>query len=256
VFVEFSKEFLVPGSTWFLTLVATFCTLALFGSPAWRSRARIILVTVLAWYWVAALPVTADALRSIALSRINRLRDAALDGPADAIVVLGNGSVAYRSPSGSVDVPLPQTASNILEALDQHRKRPTVPMIASGGPTGRVPEAHLIRDALIANGVSGDLVLVEDGSTNTREQAAGVSRLMKSKGMSVCWLVTSSTHMPRAMGAFRAEGIETIPEPAAPPCSAEAPGWLRYLPSSDARFESRDAVYELAASLYYWTRAR
>jgi uncharacterized SAM-binding protein YcdF (DUF218 family) len=255
VFVEFTKEFLVPGSTWFLTLAATFCTLALFGSPTWRSRARIILVLVLAWYWMAALPVTADALRSIALSRANRLRDAALDRAADAIVVLGNGSIAYHSPNGSVDMPLPQTASNILEALDQHRKRPAVPMIASGGAIHSVPEAHLIRDALIANGVSGDLVFVEDESTNTREQAAGVSRLMKSKGMSVCWLVTSSTHMPRAMSAFRAEGIGTIPEPAAPPGSAQATGWLRYLPSSDARSVSSDAIYEMAASSYYWFRS-
>jgi uncharacterized SAM-binding protein YcdF (DUF218 family) len=256
VFVEFAKEFLVPGSTWFLTLAGTCCTLALFGSPTWRSRARIILVLVLGWYWVAALPVTADALRAVALSRANRLRDAeALGRTADAIVVLGNGSIAYRSLAGSVEMPLPQTASNILEALDQHRQRPAMPIIASGGAERGVPEAHLIRDALIANGVPGDLVLMEDRSTNTREQAAGVSRLMKAKGMSACWLVTSPTHMPRAMSALHAEGIQTIPEPALPLGSADVKGWLRYLPSSDARSDSRDAVYEMAASLYYWLRS-
>jgi uncharacterized SAM-binding protein YcdF (DUF218 family) len=276
MFLDFAKEFLVPGSFWFLTLAATFCTIALFGPPAWRSRGRAILAIVLAWYWVTSLPITADILRALSLSRVDHLRDASMTRSADVIVVLGNGTLAYHTSVGGIVVPLPQTASNILEGVEQHRQHPTIPIIASGGgassgfPARAGPgwsgagdvhsdsEASAIKEALTANGVPSDLISLEDQSTNTREQAADVSRLMKAKGMSVCWLVTAATHMPRAMTAFRAQGIQTIPEPAGPPTSGplQPQGWLRYLPSSDARSDSRDAIYEVAASIYYWMGGR
>jgi uncharacterized SAM-binding protein YcdF (DUF218 family) len=61
--------------------------------------------------------------------------------------------------------------------------------------------------------------------------------------------------MSRAVAVFRRAGIVVSPAPAATEArNAEANGSSRWLPISEARAASGDAVYELIASVYYRLR--
>ena len=74
-----------------------------------------------------------------------------------------------------------------------------------------VPEAEAMRDLLVEWGVPAEHVLTETASWNTRENAWNAAALIRAHGWTRVLLVTSATHMRRAVDAFRAAGIEVIP---------------------------------------------
>jgi uncharacterized SAM-binding protein YcdF (DUF218 family) len=94
-------------------------------------------------------------------------------------------------------------------------------------------------------------IVEESGSKTTREQAKLVPAVLRAHGVGRFVLVTSPTHMRRALALFRAEGLDPAPSVSlirsenAPPVS-----WA--LPSDEALRQSNEAVYEYAAWAYYW----
>ena len=77
-----------------------------------------------------------------------------------------------------------------------------------GGPS----EAEVMRDLALAAGVAagapeGRLVL-ETESRSTLENARCSARIMRARGWTKALVVTDAVHLPRALMAFRALGIE------------------------------------------------
>ncbi|HET9833597.1 MAG TPA: YdcF family protein, partial [Vicinamibacterales bacterium] len=198
-FVEFIKEFLIPGSTWFFLIVATVSVLLLFGSEGKRRIARVLLATLVVVYWVISVPVIAHALQS-ARGRPSEPTSTLPPQPLP-IIVLGNGIEGYAALGGRIETPGGRTAMNTLFALDRFRSYPDSMVIASGGidPAvhGGYPEGAVIRDALIRNNVPPDHIIVEGGSRTTREQAVESTRILKQLGASTCIVVTSPQQMAR-----------------------------------------------------------
>ncbi len=257
--VEFIKEFLIPGSTWFLLIAATASALLLFGAERKRRIARVCLVCLVALYWFISVPVVAHGLQSVQRGRTSS-QSALPDRPLP-IVVLGNGLGGYGALGGWIEVPGGRTAMNTLFALARYRAFPTSKVIASGGvqPPSRdgYAEGAVIRDALVRNHVPADQILVEDGSTTTHEQAVGSARILKGLGATTCIVVTSPQQMGRAIDLFAHEGITALPlyVTSLPWTIGEgAPWWDWLIPSTAARAVSRDVIYELFAWPYYRVR--
>jgi uncharacterized SAM-binding protein YcdF (DUF218 family) len=259
IVVEFIKEFLIPGSTWFLILAATACALLLFGSNRSRSAGRTMLVGLVVLYWVMSLPAVARGLQT---AQVGRAVDPPNVLPADPlpIVVLGNGLGGYSALGGRIDLPLGQTAMNTLFALDRFRRQPASTIIASGGvhhADGGYSEAGIIRDALIHNGVPADHIIAEDTSGTTREQAMASAKILKELGATRCIVVTTPQQMGRAIDLFAREGITVVPLRAGSllwTIGEAEPWWHWLIPSTVARAVSRDVVYELIAWPYYRMR--
>ena len=57
--VDFIKEFLIPGSAWFLVIAATVCAVLLSGSPRKRSIGLRLLIGLVTLYWVMSVPAVA-----------------------------------------------------------------------------------------------------------------------------------------------------------------------------------------------------
>jgi uncharacterized SAM-binding protein YcdF (DUF218 family) len=258
--VEFIKEFLVPGSAWFLIVAASVCSVMLYGSSRLRGIGRGLLAGLVAAYWLMSLPAVADALQRTkepsASTAAERLPSAAVP-----IVILGNGLGGYSALGGRIEVPLGQTAMNILFGLNRFRAYPTSIVIASGGPqpgaADGAPEAEVIAAALRRNGVPADRILLEPGSATTREQALATARMLGARREHVCIVVTAPQQMARAVDLFRHEGIDAVPLPAGAIMwspTAVAHWWLWLVPSTQARAVSRDVVYELMAWPYYRLR--
>lgn len=257
--VEVIKEFLIPGSAWFLIIAATVCGLLLFGSSRKRAAGRTLLVSLVVLYWVMSVPAVARALQT---AQFGRLSDPPSALPPDPlpIVVLGNGLGGYSALGGRIEVPLGQTAMNTLFALDRFRRQPASVLIASGGVNtsedGGYPEGAIIRDALIRNHVPADHVLVEDESGTTREQAINSARILKRLGAPTCIVVTTPQQMGRAIDLFAREGIKVLPLQAGSMLwtIGDVTWWHWLIPSTAARAVSRDVVYELMAWPYYRMR--
>ena len=252
--IEFIKEFLVPGSAWFLVIAASVCALLLYASPRLRRIGRPLLAVLVAWYWVMSLPVVATALQKVKGPPRTGAAATSLPQRPLPIVVLGNGLGGYSALGGRIEVPLAQTAMNILFAVNRYRQYPESILIASGGTQpgadGGAPEADIIAAALRRNGVPPDHILLETASATTREQAIGTARLLASRGEPTCIVVTAPQQMSRAVDLFQHENITALPLPAGAIMwspTAVAHWWLWVVPSTQARAVSRDVVYEVMA---------
>ncbi len=256
--VEFIKEFLVPGSAWFLIIAASICGVLLFGSDRKRAMGRRLLVSLVVLYWVMSVPAVARGLQSARFGRTSDPRSSLPQEPLP-IVVLGNGLGGYSALGGRIDLPLGQTAMNILFALDRFRRQPASMLIASGGvqAEGGYSEGAIIRDALVRNHVPADHIIVEDNSGTTREQAMESAKILRRLGATTCIVVTTPQQMGRAIDLFAREGIKVLPLQAGSllwGIDTSEPWWRWLIPSTVARAVSRDVIYELMAWPYYRLR--
>jgi uncharacterized SAM-binding protein YcdF (DUF218 family) len=137
-------------------------------------------------------------------------------GAPDGIVVLGGAISPDISVARGV-VALNGSAERITVTAELAHRYPNARIIFTGGngsldPTVP-PEAPLAVKEFMALGVAHDRITAEEQSRNTIENAV-FSRLLANPQPGERWLlVTSASHMPRAIAAFRAAGfaVEAYP---------------------------------------------
>jgi len=137
-------------------------------------------------------------------------------GGVDGILVLG----------GAVDPLL--TADHGMPALTDAGERmttfvalarhyPGARLVFSGGLSarrpGRTTESSSARQLFNDLGLDDSRVVYEDRSRNTFENAVFTYRVAAPRPTETWLLVTSASHMPRAMGVFRKVGWDMVPVP-------------------------------------------
>jgi len=84
-------------------------------------------------------------------------------------------------------------------------------ILISGG-TGKLinpelSEARALKDVFVYMGIPDKDLYIEGDSRNTHESAVAVKKFLKDEDYTQCLLITSSTHIPRALGCFKKEGM-------------------------------------------------
>jgi uncharacterized SAM-binding protein YcdF (DUF218 family) len=122
---------------------------------------------------------------------------------ADAIVVLG-----CRGPAA---------LQRRLEIGIRLFERGAAPLLVlSGGGSGPVPEAELMRQAAIAHGVPPTALLTDILSRDTFENARETARLLSARGLGSVLLVSDRVHLPRAALLFHLAGLRVAGRAAVP----------------------------------------
>lgn len=163
------------------------------------------------------------------------------------VVVLGSGHTS--------DPALPLTSqlggaalSRIVEAVVILRQLPDAGLIVMGGRIyDPLPHAEILRSMAVALGVGSDRIIADPGPMSTREEVAAVRKIVDSNPFV---LVTSASHMPRAVHMFRAAGMNPIP---APTSHARAPIGFSLdslFPSTSHIGEAEIIEYELLGSVW------
>lgn len=142
---------------------------------------------------------------------------------ADAIVVLGGGTVTKSPPRQTVE--LNGAADRIIYAAQLYRDG-TAPYVVLGGSyigwrDGEVrtedgiasPASEMAEMMSGILGIPEEALLTQDRSLNTYEEAVEDAKLLKEKGLNRILLVSSATHMRRAVPLFEKQGLEVIPAP-------------------------------------------
>lgn len=167
--------------------------------------------------------------------------------------MLGGGTNVRIASGLGVD-DLGVSALRVIETARVYHLLGNPLVIVSGGNTQRVepsrPESLAYRAAAIQLGVPADRIVVEDRSMNTRDQALLLKPMLAAHGVSRFVLVTSPTHIGRALAAFRAVGLDPVPSAAALR-SEQGPSQWSLLPDSESLLISDNALYDAAASVYY-----
>lgn len=225
----------------FLGLVL--CGLVLLRIGWRRAGLRVVvggvLLLVLASWW----PV-AEGLLAPLENRYPPVTDlAALDG-VTAVVVLGGG---WRpKPGWPISSQLNESSAiRLFEGVRLLRALPEARLIVSGGTrrTDRPPVAQGYAQAARELGAPAARIAILDTPVDTAQEAYAVRAALGTGQRFV--LVTSASHMPRAVRHFQRVGLDPIPAPTQHLTGRLKREWLEFwIPSADHLRKTERAVYE------------
>jgi uncharacterized SAM-binding protein YcdF (DUF218 family) len=126
------------------------------------------------------------------------------------IVVLGGGHSIDRHLPANTEL-TESTLARLVEALRLKKQLPATKLILSGG-FGRdgITHAQLLADTAVELGFSRDDLVLEQRTFDTADEARFISALV---GTDPFILVSSASHLPRAVALFRKQGRDPIPSP-------------------------------------------
>lgn len=166
----------------------------------------------------------------------------------DYIVVLGCGHIndANRPITGQL---APCSLYRTTEGMRLLQNHPSATLIFSGyGDIQPKSNAETNKEFAVALGVPETKIITEPRAKDTQEEAMYLKPLLQGKSFA---LVTSASHMPRALTFFRHEGLEPIPAPTGhlhrDVSSLPARAWL---PGTDSLQLSGVATYEFLGSAW------
>ncbi|HKT11270.1 MAG TPA: ElyC/SanA/YdcF family protein [Terriglobia bacterium] len=159
-------------------------------------------------------------------------------GGSTYVVVLG---VAY-SPDPRIDMASHISVDGVarlVEGMILCRKVQSCRLILSGGP----PAAAQTMDQIaLSTGIQQHDITLEENSHNTEEEARYIKPIV---GATPFLLVTSASHMPRAMGLFRKLGMNPIAAPTDFLAKTGGPfSPDEYYPGANGLLEAERAFYE------------
>lgn len=135
---------------------------------------------------------------------------------ADVIVVLGGGTESHETPRSMVEIS--GAGDRILYAAKLfHEGRAEKILFGgayitelSGEKTSIASEMASVAEML---NVPADAILLQETSLNTVEEAAADAKILEELGVNRIILVTSATHMFRAVKLFEKQGLTVLPAP-------------------------------------------
>jgi uncharacterized SAM-binding protein YcdF (DUF218 family) len=159
-------------------------------------------------------------------------------GNSTYVVVLGSGY--STDPRVDLESHLSEDAMvRLVKGIQLCRQVESCKLILSGGP----PAApHVMRDVALSLGIPLQEIILEEKSRDTEQEARFIKPMV---GTSPFLLVTSASHMPRAMGLFRKLGMQPIADPTdyiAKRGGAAVPDGI--CPGSFGLYEAERTVYE------------
>lgn len=151
---------------------------------------------------------------------------------ADAIVILG-GYTDAADFEGVVE--LGDSVDRLFHGMRLYRagKAPRV-MLVGGAARGHLPEAQVMAGLLAEFNISRDVMLLEDKSRNTRQNALNAVAIMQKNGIKKILLSTSAFHMHRAQAVFEKLGVEVVPAATDYQVLEHDPSILDWLPNADS----------------------
>jgi uncharacterized SAM-binding protein YcdF (DUF218 family) len=255
---EIFKTFLVPGSATFFVFGLLIGTILLFSGRRLAPWGRRLLLSLAILGYLLSTPLIASSLVQLLSLGYEPLNTEETKSNIDAVVILGGGGSTYRMGSHQLNMLSTPTSLRLLEGIRLYKELSPEWVIVSGGTNDRagvsVPESETMAYHLSAMGVPGERILIEDDSSNTRDQALNIPPILISHDVEQYVLVTSPTHMRRADLSFRA--VSSLHLTSIAPLSTDTKpelGWSP-LPSAEALDTSQDVFRELVGLMYYLFR--
>ena len=180
-------------------IMAVCAAVAALSLTRWWRIGLVLLGSALIALWIAATPVFANWLNLRLESELPAVSVETLP-QSDVVILLGGATPDLDDPG-----------NRIMHALRVYRAGKAPIIIISGG--NQLFPDETIADHLVVLGLPRSAVIVDMKSRNTRENAVNTAAIFKAHGWRGGILVTSSTHMPRALAAFQKAGLSVAPAP-------------------------------------------
>ena len=220
---------------------------------AWWRRKRWPVFAAAILLYLASLHFVGDGLLRQLESQYAAVPLAAVQ-PADAIVVL---SGIFGPPVEEGILPNVSGSVERLEGGIRLFQQGSGQWLVFTG--GRIPwdprrtlEGERLRAEAIRRGVPAAKILVSREVGDTADEAQAIAELARERGWKRITLVTSASHMPRAMRLFRWAGVPVLPFPVDYQIDVNGPlTLLDFLPSALALARTEIALRECYGIAFY-----
>lgn len=209
-----------------------------------RRIAYALAIAAAAIVYLGSTALVGNALSGSLEHRIPPLDSSRSFAGVSYVVVLGSG----YAPMDHVPVTAALDEDGLVrltEAIRICRQLSKVRLVVSGGALAPgVPSANGYAELARDLGIDAQDIDVLDKPLDTEEEAQAIRQLI---GASRFVLVTTATHMPRAVRLMHMAGLDPIPAPTGqiagiPP----TPGWRQLMPTSSAMRKTERALHEYA----------
>jgi uncharacterized SAM-binding protein YcdF (DUF218 family) len=171
--------------------------------------------------------------------------------PVKFVVVLGGGHDSDRALPVSSQLG-DESLKRLVEGIRVYRANPGSKLILSGGHwLDPVPHATLLSEAAADLGIRATDIVLESESRDTEDEARLLAPML---GTNRFVLLTSASHLPRAMALFEKEGLKPEPAPAGHLVKASHRGPDSYFPGSKGLRRAETAFYEYMGAA--WVKLR
>jgi uncharacterized SAM-binding protein YcdF (DUF218 family) len=169
--------------------------------------------------------------------------------PPYGIIVLGG---AINGPTNQArGQAVGDEEQRVVQAAILAKRYPEAKVVFTGGTGTQSTEATEAKKLLVELGVDPGRIVLEGHSRNTVENARFTAAIVHPEPSEPWLIVTSASHMPRAMGVFRKVGFDAI----AYPVAYRTPWQWDFDPARNLRiFEI--AMREWIGLLAYWATGR
>jgi uncharacterized SAM-binding protein YcdF (DUF218 family) len=254
---KFVKYGLYP-LTWVVLLLGVATVLALFPFSPRRLRwVRQLLMSSLLFLVTLSSPLIATPLIGLLESWYHPPQLAPTDR-FDAIVVLAGG-VDEKGSLRPTTEPSSLSRNRTTCGVNLYQQGYAPTLVLTGGDSrifGMGPiEAVEMRRWAVRLGVPESATKIDTEARNTYENATGTKRLL---GPASILLVSSASHLPRAVPVFTKQGFRVTPAPCEyvsqnlPQESWDDIDLFDILPNDTALQNTREAVSEIAGMVIYW----
>ena len=217
-----------------------------------RIGLSLIGLATLALALIAWWPISARLIESLE-QQYPAMTAEALPNNVSAIIVLGGG--------GSEDSTIPLTSQlgqsslqRLAEGVRLWRLRPEARLVTSGSSASGRAQALIAADLAAALGVPPESIEPMPEPRNTLEEAASFAELQTLLALQgPVLLVSSASHLPRAVKIFEQAGVAVIPAPTGHRAIARdlnRPG--DFAPSAESLRTTEAAWHEYLGRLWLW----
>lgn len=214
--------------------------------------------------WTAAVAFVLIGFGPVSFIVMRPLEDRFPRPPADlpepaGIIVLGGVVGTPTVPRGAIA--LSQDGERLSETATLAHRYPNARIVVSGGTFGGRSEAEneasISKRFLVDLGIDESRITTEPRSLSTAENAAFTRELVM-PGPGQQWLlVTSASHMPRAVGTFRHAGFPVIPYPVGYTTTGDLDEyWTIRFDASGNLVRIDVAMHEWLGLIAYWLTGR
>lgn len=217
----------------------------------WRGKRRMLglLLPLCGMIWLSSLGPFADML----IRPLETAYPLPQKPQGDVIIMLTGGIYDYAPDLSGTGTPGPATVERLVTAARLHRQL-NIPIIVSGGRVfpGGPAISQLTKRFLVDMGIDADQIIQEDRSRDTFENAKYSKEICIRNGYTHPILVTSASHIPRAMLSCDRVDFKVTPFPCAMTTWQDmAYSWYSFLPSAGAMEKTSSALHEWLGLLFY-----
>jgi uncharacterized SAM-binding protein YcdF (DUF218 family) len=242
--------FLITPLTW---MVALILIAAIWRNKKWSRRCLIGAAIVSVFFTNQFIALEAYRLWEFPITE-----DAKLDSCYDVGIVLGGGMVTEDAQNHRLT--FRNNTDRILQAVGLYKTGKIKKMLLSSG-SGSLKyrdmlECALLRKYLLRIGIPDSVMLVDSLSDNTYQNAVNTAGLLKKEfpdKPGKYLLITSGSHMPRALACFKKAGISVTPYSTSIVCGKRDYSISDFLiPSMEALRTWNFLTHEWLGYITYW----